>query len=74
MAVEFNGSPFQYNPAVTNVNIDNQLAGILGQFNDDYILDVVNDSLKNRFNAYQSANPNVICRNDIWIQIGRAHV
>lgn len=60
MAVEFNGSPFQYNPAVTNVNIDNQLAGILGQFNDDYILDVVNDSLKNRFNAYQSANPNVI--------------
>lgn len=60
MAVEFNGMPFQYNPAVTNVNIDNQLAGILGQFNDDYILDVVNDSLKNRFNAYQAPNPNVI--------------
>ena len=35
---EFNGVPFQYNPAITNVNIDNQLAGILSRFSDDYIL------------------------------------
>ena len=46
---EFNGTPFQYNPAVTNVNIDNQLAGVLSQFNDDYIIDVIKDSLNNRF-------------------------
>ena len=60
MAVEFNGTPFQYNPAVTNVNIDNQLAGILGQFGDDYILDALDNALNNRFNPYQASNPNLV--------------
>lgn len=58
--VEFNGTPFQYNPAVTNVNIDNQLAGVLSQFSDDYIIDVVKDSLNNRFRIYSLPGPNVV--------------
>lgn len=58
--VEFNGAPFQYNPAITNVNIDNQLAGILSQFDDDYIVDVVKDSLNNRFRIYSLPSPNVV--------------
>ena len=57
---KFNGTPFQYNPAVTNVNIDNQLAGVLSQFNDDYIIDVVKDSLNNRFRIYSLPGPNVV--------------
>lgn len=57
---EFNGTPFQYNPAVTNVNIDNQLAGVLSQFNDDYIIDVIKDSLNNRFRVYSLPSPNVV--------------
>lgn len=57
---EFNGTPFQYNPAVTNVNIDNQLAGILSRFNDDYIMDVVKDSLNDRFRLYSLPRPNVV--------------
>ena len=57
---EFNGTPFQYNPAVTNVNIDNQLAGILSQFDDDYIMDVVKDSLNDRFRLYSPPRPNVV--------------
>lgn len=58
--VEFNGSPFQYNPAITNVNIDNQLAGVLSQFNDDYIIDVVKDAINNRFRIYSMPSPNVV--------------
>ena len=57
---EFNGTPFQYNPAITNVNIDNQLAGVLSQFNDDYIIDVIKDSLNNRFRIYSLPSPNVV--------------
>lgn len=53
-------APFQYNPAITNINIDNQLAGILSQFSDDYILDVVEDSLESRFRLYDLPMPNVI--------------
>lgn len=60
MAIEFNGTPFQYNPAVTNINIDNQLAGVLAQFSDDYIMDVVKDSLNNRFRIYSLPAPNVV--------------
>lgn len=58
--IEFSGAPFQYNPAITNVNIDNQLAGVLSQFNDDYIIDVVKDSLNNRFRIYSLPSPNVV--------------
>lgn len=58
--VEFNGAPFQYNPAITNVNIDNQLAGILSQFGDDYIMDIIKDSLNNRFRIYDLPAPNVV--------------
>lgn len=58
--VKFDGSPFQYNPAITNVNIDNQLAGILSQFNDDYIMDIVKDSLNDRFRLYNLPHPNII--------------
>ena len=57
---KFNGMPFQYNPAITNVNIDNQLAGVLSQFSDDYIIDVVKDSLNNRFRIYSLPGPNVV--------------
>lgn len=57
---EFNGVPFQYNPAITNVNIDNQLAGILSRFGDDYILDIVKDSINNRFRLYDLPRPNIV--------------
>ena len=57
---EFNGTPFQYNPAITNVNIDNQLAGILSQFSDDFIVDVVKDSINNRYRIYSLPSPNVV--------------
>ena len=57
---EFNGVPFQYNPAITNVNIDNQLAGILSRFSDDYILDIVKDSINNRFRIYDLPRPNIV--------------
>ena len=58
--IEYNGTPFQYNPAITNVNIDNQLAGILSQFDDDYIMDIVKDSIKNRFRVYDLPSPNIV--------------
>lgn len=57
---EYNGTPFQYNPAITNVNIDNQLAGILSQFNYDYIMDVVRDSINDKFRLYNLPRPNVV--------------
>lgn len=57
---EYNGTPFQYNPAVTNVNIDNQLAGLLSYFNDDYIIDVIKDSIANRLRIYSTPSPNVV--------------
>ena len=57
--VEFNGVPFQYNPAITNINIDNQLAGILSQFGDDYVMDIVKDSINNRFRIYDLPRPNI---------------
>lgn len=55
-----NTAPFQYNPEITNANIDNQLAGILTRFNTDYVLDVVEDSLENRFRLYDLPMPNMI--------------
>lgn len=58
--IEYNGTPFQYNPAVTNVNIDNQLSSILSQFNDDYIMDVVKDSINSRFRLYDLPKPNIV--------------
>lgn len=58
--IEYNGTPFVYNPAITNVNIDNQLAGILSQFDDDYIMDVVKDSINNRFRVYDLPSPNIV--------------
>lgn len=51
---------FQYNPEITNINIDNQLAAILSQFDDDYILDIVEDSLENRYRPLELAMPNVV--------------
>lgn len=58
--IEYTGAPFQYNPAITNTNIDNQLAAILSQFDDDYIMDIVKDSIDNRFQLYNLPKPNVI--------------
>ena len=58
--MEFTGAPFQYNPAITNINIDNQLAGILSQFNEDYVMDVIDDSLENRFRLYDLPAPNIV--------------
>lgn len=58
--MEFTGAPFVYNPDITNVNIDNQLAGILAQFNEDYIMDVVKDSLANRIRVYSARRPNIV--------------
>ena len=60
MATDFNGTPFQYNPAITNVNIDNQLAGVLAQFDDDFIMDVVKDSINDRFRLYSLPRPNIV--------------
>lgn len=57
---EFSGAPFQYNPAITNVNIDGQLAGVMTQFSDDYIIDVVKDSLANRVRVYSLPSPNIV--------------
>ena len=57
---DFDTIPFQYNPAVTNINIDNQLAGILSQFNDDYIMDIIDDSLEHRFRLYDLPMPNIV--------------
>lgn len=57
---DFTGAPFQYNPAITNVNIDNQLAGILSQFNDDYIMEIIDDSLNNRLRIYDLPMPNIV--------------
>lgn len=56
----FTGAPFEYNSSIVNVNIDNRLAGILSQFNDDYIMDVVNDSLADRIRLYNLPRPNVV--------------
>ena len=58
--IEYNGTPFSYNPAVTNINIDNQLSGILSQFDDDYIMGVIDDSLQNRFRIYDLPAPNIV--------------
>ena len=58
--VTFDGTPFQYNPTITNVNIDNQLAGILSQFNDDYIMDIIKDSIDDRFRLYSLPHPNIV--------------
>ena len=57
---DFDTIPFQYNPAVTNINIDNQLAGILSQFNDDYIMEIIDDSLNNRLRIYDLPMPNIV--------------
>lgn len=58
--IDYNGTPFQYNPTITNVNIDNQLTGILSQFDDNYIMDVIKESLENRFRPYDLPRPNII--------------
>ena len=58
--MEFSGAPFQYNPAASNINIDNQLAGILSQFGEDYVMDVIDDSLENRFRLYDLPAPNIV--------------
>lgn len=60
MSIKFDGRPFQYNPTITNVNIDNQLAGILSKFNDDYIMDIIKDSLEDRFRLYNLPHPNIV--------------
>ena len=53
--------PFQYNPAITNINIDNQLAGILSQFNTDYIMEYIDDAIGKRLRLYDIMNlPNIV--------------
>lgn len=53
--------PFQYNPAITNINIDNQLAGILSQFNTDYIMEYIDDAINKRLRLYDTLNlPNIV--------------
>lgn len=51
---------FQYNGAMTNVNIDNALAGILDRFDEDYVMDVVKRSIEKRFRPYDQKMPNVV--------------
>ena len=58
--IQYSGTPFQYNPAITNIDIDSKLAGILAQFDDDYIMDVVKDSLNNKFRVYDLPRPNIV--------------
>lgn len=57
---DFNGTQFSYNPAVTNVNIDNLLAGILSKFDDDYIMGAIDDSLNSRFTLDGIKKPNIV--------------
>ena len=57
---EFSGLPFYYNSPMVNVDIDNQLAGILSQFNDDYIMDIITDSINNRIRLYNLPQPNIV--------------
>lgn len=54
------GPVFQYNPEITNINIDNQLAGVLSQFSTDYILHVVDTSLENRYRVLDLPMPNIV--------------
>lgn len=58
--IEYSGAPFTYNPAITNINIDNNMAGVLSQFSEDYIIDVIKDSLNSRFRPYDLPMPNIV--------------
>lgn len=51
---------FQYNGPMTNVNIDNALAGILDQFDDEYVMDIINRSIISKFRPHDQAMPNVV--------------
>lgn len=58
--IKYDGTPFQYNPAITNIDIDAKLAGILSQFDNDYIMDVIRESLNNKFRVYDLPRPNIV--------------
>lgn len=51
---------FQYNGVMTNINIDNALAGILDKFDSDYIMDTINYSIDNKFRPYDQPMPNIV--------------
>lgn len=51
---------FQYNGTITNINIDNALAGILDKFDSDYIMDTINFSIDNKFRPYDQPMPNIV--------------
>lgn len=53
-------TPFQYNSANTNINIDNAVASILSNFDTDYIINVVEDSLEMKFRPYSQPMPNIV--------------
>lgn len=51
---------FQYNAATVNINTDAALATILSRFSEDYIIDVIETSINNRFRLYENASPNIV--------------
>lgn len=55
------GQPlYQYNGKQSNVNIDNALAAILDQFDENYIIDAIEFSLENKFRLYDQPMPNMV--------------
>lgn len=53
-------APFQYNSATVNINTDATLVAILSRFSSDYIMDVINNSIDNKFRPYGDPAPNIV--------------
>ena len=51
---------YQYEGKMSNVNIDNALTAVLNKFDDNYIMDTILYSIKNRFRLYDQSMPNII--------------
>ena len=56
----FMDAPFQYNSATVNINTDATLVAILSRFSSDYIMDVINNSIDNKFRPYGDPAPNIV--------------
>lgn len=51
---------FQYNSTLSTINVDNAVASILSKFEPDFIMHIIDDSLKMKFRPYLPAMPNVV--------------
>ena len=52
--------PFQYNSPLSNMNVDNALATILTNFDSNYIMHAIQDSLDYKFRPYCQPLPNTV--------------